>query len=122
VAVWAKAEMLDGLPRVLWTSQEKGVASSWSSKSQLIEGQNLTTSGQNASASSSGKAESSNAKLRDSQKAVVIGDGTDDDNGLVVRLLRSIGDNSREGDWWSIDAGHEQTAEDDLVEGRVGAT
>ena len=120
--VWTETEVLDGLTGILWTSQQQSVATSWCAKCQLIEGQSLTTCSKDASTSSGSEAESSNTELWNGQETVVIGDGTNDDNGLVVGLLGNVGGDSREGDWWSVDAGHEKSAENDLVEGGLGTT
>jgi hypothetical protein len=117
--VWAEAEVLNGLTGVLWTSEEQGVAACWGAEGELIEGENLTTGGQDAGTGGGGEAEGSDAQLWDSQKTVVIGDGTDNDNSLVVGLLRDVRDNSGKGDWWSVDLGHEQTTQNNLVEGRI---
>ena len=120
VLVWTEPEVLEGLAG-LWSTEEEGVASGWGAKSELIQGKDLTTGSQNAGASGSGEAEGSDGELWDSQETVVVGDGTDNDNGLVVRLLGDVGGDSGEGHWWPVDAGHKQAAEDDLVEGRLGA-
>ena len=119
--VWTHAEMFYRLSGVLWSSEEKGVASGWSSQGQLIQGQDLTTGCNDASTSGGSEAESRNAELWDGQETVVIGYSTNDDNGLVVRLLGSVGGNSRDGNWRSVDAGHKKSAEDNLVEGGVGS-
>lgn len=108
--------MLDSLSRVLGTSEEEGVASSRSSKGQLIEGQDLSTSSDDARTGGSSNAEGRNAKLGDSQETVVISDGADNHDGLVVRLLGGVGDDSGDRNRGSVDAGHKQAAEDDLVE------
>lgn len=120
VLVWAETEVLEGLAR-LWSTEEEGVASGWGAESKLIQGKNLTTGSQDAGASGSGEAEGSDRELWDSQEAVVISDGTDNDNGLVVGLLRDVGNDAGERHWRPVDAGHKQAAEDDLVEGRLGA-
>ena len=114
--VWSETKVLDGLTGVLWTSQQQGVASGWCTESQLIEGQSLTTGSNDASTSGGGEAKSSNTELWDGQETVVIRDGTDNNNGLVVGLLGDVGGDSRDGDWWSVDAGHEKSSENDLVE------
>lgn len=117
----AEAEVLDGLAGVLWSTEEESVASGWSAESKLVKGQALTTGSNDASTGSGGEAEGSNAELWNGQKTVVIGDGTDNDHGLVVGLLGHVGGNAREGDRWAVDARHEQAAEDNLVEGRLSA-
>jgi hypothetical protein len=111
-----KAKVLDGLSGVLGTSEEKGIASGRSSEGQLIESQNFSTSSDNARTGSSSEAEGRNAELWDGQETVVIGDGANNNDGLVVRLLRGVRNDSGDRNWRSVDAGHEQAAEDDLVE------
>lgn len=118
--VGTEAEVLESLSGVLGATQEQGVASGRSTESKLVQGQDLTTGSQDTGAGGSGEAESSNAELGDGQETVVVSDGTDDHNGLVVRLLGSVGNNSRDGNGRSVDAGHKEAAQDDLVEGRVG--
>lgn len=120
VLVWAEAEVLDCLTSVLGTSEEKGVASGGSTESQLIQSQDLPSSSENASTSSGGNSESSNAELGDDQEAVVIGDGANNDNSALV-LLAKVRNNSGNGDGGSVDAGHEKSAEDDLIEGGLGS-
>lgn len=117
----SKAEMLNSLSGVLGSSEEQGVASSGSSESQLIQGQDLSSSCDNAGTGGRGEAESGDAELGDGQETVVIGDSADDDNGLVVGLLGGVRNNSGDGDRGSVDAGHKKSAENDLVEGRVGS-
>jgi len=121
VLVGTKAKVLDGLSGVLGTSEEKGIASSRSSERQLIQSQSLSTCGKNASTSSCSESESSNAELGDGQETVVISDGANNNNGLVIGLLGGVRNNSRDGDGRSVDAGHEKSAENDLVEGGLGA-
>jgi len=84
VLVRSETEMLDSLSGILWSTEEKSVASGWGTLSQLIQSQDLTTSCKDASTGSSGEAESSNTELWDGQETVVISDGTNDDNSLVV--------------------------------------
>lgn len=121
VLVGTHAEVLDGLTGVLGTTEQQGVATSGGTESKLIEGQSLTAGSENASTGGGSESESSDAQLGDLEKAVVVGDGgnNNDDLALLVSgLTRKAGD----GDRGSVDAGHEQTAEDDLVEARVGTT
>lgn len=120
--VWSKAKVLDSLSGVLWASQQQSVASSWSSEGQLIQGQGLTTSSDNASTSGGSETESSDTEFWDGQQTVVIGDGTNNHDCLVVGLLGDVGGDSRDGHWWSVDARHEESAKDNLVEGGLGTT
>lgn len=114
--VGSETEMLEGLSGVLWSSEENGVASSWGSESQLIQGQSLTTGCENAGTGGSSEAESSNADLWDGKETVVIGDGTNDDNGSLL-LAVGLGCDSGDRNGRSVDAGHKKSAEDNLVEG-----
>ena len=120
VLVGTEAKVLDGLTGVLGSSEEQGVASGRGSESQLVQGQDLSSSSLDAGPSSSSEAEGRNTELGNGQEAVVISDSPDDHNGLVVGLLGCVGDNARNGDRWSVDTGHKKAAEDDLVEGRLG--
>jgi hypothetical protein len=113
--------MLESFSGVLWTSEEQGVASGWGSECQLIQCQAFSSSSNDASTRSSSKAESCNAELWDSQEAVVISDSTNNNDGLVVRLLGDVGLNSGNRDRRSVDTGHEKSAENDLVEGGFGS-
>lgn len=119
--VWAKSEVLDGLSGVLWSSKEKGVASSWGSQGQLIQGQNLSSSSNDAGTSGGSEAEGSNTELGDSQQAVVVSDSSNDNNGLVVGLFGNVGHDSGKGHWRAVDLGHKEPAKDNLVEGRLGS-
>lgn len=121
VLVWSHAEVLDGLSGVLWSSQKQGVAASWGSQGQLIQGQDLTSSSDDAGASSGGESESSDAELRNGQETVVIGDGANNNDGLVVGLVGDVRSDPGNGDWRSVDARHKKSAEDNLVEGRFGS-
>src|SRR3954447_9174336 len=99
-----KAKVLDGLSGVLGSSEEEGVASGRSTESQLIEGQDFSTSGDDARTGSSSEAEGRNAELGDGQETVVIGDGANNNDGLVVRLLRGVRNDSGDRDRGSVDA------------------
>jgi len=106
VFVWSKPEMLDAFSRVLWSSQEKRVGTGRGAEGQLVEGDGLTTSGNDPSACSSGKSEGGDGDLRNVVKTGIIGDGADDNDGLVGRLGVFVGDlfcDAGEGDWWSVD-------------------
>lgn len=121
MAVGTEAEVLNSLTGVLGSAEEEGVASGRGTESELIQGEDLAAGGQDAGAGSGGEAEGRDAELGDGQEAVVVGDGADDDDGLVVGLLGDVGDDPGERHWGPVDAGHEQAAEDDLVEGRLSA-
>jgi hypothetical protein len=115
--VWSETEVLNSFSGVLGSSEKQGVASSRSSQSQLIQGQYLSSCSNNTGTSRGSKAESGNTELRDGQETVVVGNSTDNNDGLVIGLLGSVRNNSGDGDRGSVDAGHEKSAENDLVEG-----
>jgi hypothetical protein len=117
VLVWSETKVLDCLSCVFGSSEKQGVASSRCFKSQLIQSQDLSTSSDDAGASCSGESESSNAELGNGQEAIVIGDCANNYNRLVVGLLGCVGYNARDGDRGPVDAGHKESAENDLVEG-----
>lgn len=55
------------------------------------------------------------------EEAVVICDGTDHDDGLVFvslcgMLACGFRDDAGQGHWRAVDAGHEEAAEDNLIE------
>ena len=123
--VRTEAKVLDGLTCVLGTAEQQGVGAGRRPQSKLIERQSFTTSLQNPGTGSRGEAESCNGQLRNLEEAVIVCDGANDDDGLALvcirRLLVGCGrDNARDRDGWAVDARHEQTAQDCLVEARVG--
>lgn len=116
MAVWAKAEVLDGLTGVLGSTEENDVGASWGAESELVEGDALTTSLLNASAGGCGEAESGDAQLRDLEETVVVGDGADNSAdlvtaGLLVVLVGSHANNLGERDRWGVDARHAQSVQ-----------
>lgn len=117
----AKAEVLEGLARVLGPAEEDGVGASGLLESELIEGDGLAAGGNDAGAGSGGEAQSGDLDLGDDQKAVVIGDGADDDHRLLLVAVLEVGRNAGQRDGGAVDAAHEQAAEDHLVEGRISA-
>lgn len=119
VLVGTHAEVLDGLTGVLGTAEQQGVAAGRGTESQLVEGQSFATGGDNAGAGSSGESESSDGDLRNLQETVVIGDSTNDDDGLSLGVLVDLTLDTREGDGRSVDAGHEEAAQDNLVEAGI---
>lgn len=113
--------MLNRLSRILRSTKQQGIRTSRRPHGQLIQSERLTTSLLDPSPGGSGEAERGNGQLRDGQEAVVIGDGSHDDDGLVLVFLcgtLGLGDGyeAGKGDGGTVDAGHEQAAEDDLVE------
>ena len=118
--VGTEAEVANGLAGVLGTAEDQGVAASGGTQSKLVEGDGLTSGGDNASAGGSGEAESGDGELGEVQQALVVGDGTDNNDGALV-VLGGVGDNARQRHRGTVDLGHKQAAEHDLVEAAVGA-
>lgn len=116
----AETEVLDGLTAVLGTTEDQGVAASGGTESKLVQGDGLTTGGDNAGTGGSGEAESSDGHLGAGEEAVVVSDGTDNDDGALLALLVDVGNNAGQRDGGAVDLGHKESAEDNLVEGRVG--
>jgi hypothetical protein len=121
VLMGTKAEVLYSLSSVLGSSKQEGVASCRGSQGQLIQSQSLSTCSEDARTSGCGETESGHTELGNSQETVVIGDSANNDNGLVVGLFGGVRNNSGDRDRRSVDAGHEKSAEHDLVEGRLGS-
>jgi hypothetical protein len=122
VLVGAETKVLDSLSGVLGSTEKERVATSGSPQGQLVESQSLSASGNDASTSGGSEAKGSNADLGDGQETVVIRDSANNDDGLVVGLLGDVCHYSGQRNWGSVDARHEETAQDNLVEGGVGTT
>jgi len=120
VLVGAEAEVLDGLAGVLGAAEEQGVGARGLLESELVEGQGLAAGSLDASAGSGGEAQGGDVDLGDLEEAVVIGDGADNNDRLLLVAVLEVGGNAREGDGRAVDAAHEEAAEHDLVERRVG--
>jgi hypothetical protein len=111
--------VLNGLTGVLGTTDEDSVGTSGGTESQLIQGQDFTTGLQDTGLGGLGEVESSNGDLGEVQKTGVIGDGTDNNNSLVTL---KIADNTGDGDGRTVDTGHKETLQDNLVEVGVSTT
>lgn len=118
--VGTEAEMLDGLTGVLGSTEKEGVGTGGLLESELIEGDGLAASGDDASAGSGGEAQSGDGHLGDDKETVVIGDGTNNDDGLLLVAVLEVLGNAGQRDGRTVDTAHEQATEHDLVEGRVG--
>jgi len=119
VLVGTHAEVLDSLTRVLGTAKNQGVGTGRGTQSQLVKGDGLTTSGDDASAGGSGETQSSNGELRHGQETVVVGNGANDNNGSLV-IGSGVRNNSAERNGGTVDLGHKEAAQDNLVEIGVG--
>ena len=120
-----EAEMLNSLACVLGTPQQQRVSTGGRLQRELIDGEALAAGGLDPGAGGRGEAERGDRELGHGEEAVVIGDGADDDDRLaLVRLARVLvrgdGDDARDRHGGAVHARHEEAAEDDFVEVRVG--
>lgn len=122
VLVGTEAEVLDSLTVVLGATQEQGVGTGGLLQGELVEGQGAAAGGQDARAGSGGEAQGSDLDLGDLEQAVVVGDGADNNDRLLVVAVLQVGLDTGQGDRRAVDAGGKQAAQDNLVEGRVGTT
>lgn len=120
MAVGTHAKVLHGLAGILGATEQQSVGTSGSTKSELIESQDFTTSLLNAGASGGSEAESSDRQLGDGQKAVVVGNGSNNNNGLSLLGLVHVGDDARQRNRRAVNAGHEKAAQNNLVEVGIG--
>jgi hypothetical protein len=121
VLVGTHTKVLDGFTVVLGTTDKDGVGTGGGTESQLIEGDDFTTSLQDTGLGSLGHMESSQRQLGQVQKTGVIGDGADNDKGLVGDiLLGSVLGQTGHGDRRTVDAGHKETLQDNLVKVGIG--
>lgn len=118
--VRAETEMFDRLTSVLGTAEEEGVGASGLLERKLVESERLATSSEDACAGRGGEAEGSDGELGNLEETVVVRDGADNDDSLALVAALDVGDNARDRHGRAVDAAHEQPAENDLVEGRVG--
>lgn len=122
VLVGTEAEVLDGLTVVLGATQEQGVGTGGLLKSELVEGQGAAAGGQDARAGGGGEPQGGDLDLGDLEQAVVVGDGADHNDRLLVITVLKVGLDARQGDGRAVDAGGKEAAQDNLVEGGVGTT
>lgn len=120
VLVGTEAEVLDGLTAVLGATQEQGVGTGGLLKSELVEGQGAAAGGQDARAGGGGEPQGGDLDLGDLEQAVVVGDGADNNDRLLVIAVLQVGLDTGQGDGGAVDAGGKEAAQDNLVEGGVG--
>lgn len=59
-------------------------------ESELIESDDFTTSGSNSLSSGLGDSESANSELGDLEESDVVGDGTNNNSGLILGTYKTI--------------------------------
>lgn len=118
VLVGAETEVTDGLTSIAGTTEEEGVAASRSTASKLVDGDGLTTSLHDTGTGTLGETESGNGDLlRGLEETVVVGDGTDNNDGLAsgARTGNGARDASNR-DRGAVGLRKEKLPQDDLVE------
>lgn len=109
-------EVLEDLAAVTGTLKQNSLATSGALERELIEGQDLAASLLDAGTSRLSDVESSDGDLGDREDALVISDGSDDNEDGIGSLALSMRSDLLEGDRGAVGAGHDQAAEHDLVE------
>ena len=121
-------EMLHRLPRILRSPQQQRITPRGRPERQLIERQALPARLFDPRPRRGGEVQRRDGEvLGHREQTGIIGDGADDDDGLVGRghlFARAAGGEhgeAGEGERGPVRAGHEEPAEDDFVEVRVGS-
>ena len=124
--------MLHRLPRILRSPYEQRVTPRRRPQRQLIQRQTLPARLLDPGARRGREAQGRDADFGDGEQTGVVGDGADDNDGLVRDVGGRVGvgfcggvggvaGEAGEGEGGAVDAGGEEAAEDDFVEGAVGA-
>lgn len=118
-----ETKVLDSLSGVSWASDNDGVLTLRGSHGQLVQGDGFTSVLNDLSSGRAGKSQGSNGGLGEVQQSDVIGNGTNNNHGLVSStLLAQHTADSVKRNWRSVDLGQEQRLQDDLVEWSIGTT
>lgn len=121
--VRTETEVSDSLSGVSWASEEDGVLTLWSSQSQLVQSDSLTTSLDDSSLGTSSESQSGDGGLWGLQQSDVVSDGTNDNDGLLSSTLLLQGSvDSGNRHRWSVNLRQEQRLQDNLVETGVSTT
>ena len=121
VLVGAHAEVLECLTGVLGATKKDGVGTSGLLEGKLIQSEARAAGSVDAGTGGGGEAQGGDLHLGDLGQADIIGDGADDDDGLLLGLVVKVGGDAGDGHRGAVHPGHKETAQDDLVEGGVGA-
>jgi hypothetical protein len=114
-------EVTEDLAGMTGTLEENGGLTSGTLKGELVEGQNATTGLDDASTGSLGNAESAHVDLGDLQETGVVSDGANNDGNILGVLTLQVLADLGERDGGSVDAGHAESLEHDLVELRLSS-
>ena len=115
-----ETKVLVDLSSVLGSSEEDGVATLWCSEGELVQSQAFTTGSLDSLTSSSGESECGDAELLlEVDKSDIVGDGSDNDDGLLGGVGLAVCDLSgdlADAQGSSVASGHVQSLQDGLVE------
>lgn len=114
---WSLAEVLVGSTCGTFALHQQCAFPGWRADSQLIEGDNFTAGSQDAGTCLFGHTQSTQFNFRHFQQAIVVRDGTNNDNGLLrfaAGLQQTCYFVQRQ--WWQIGTAHKQTLQHDFVE------
>ena len=108
--------MSDRFPCVPWTHEKDSVLSFRCPGGQLVKGDTFTTGLKDPCPGGSSESKSTNSQLRDIVLPGIIGDGSNNDRNLVSStFLGHFTGQSSKGNRWSVNLGHEEPLQDDLV-------
>lgn len=114
------AEVLDGLTSVLGAAQENRVRSLGGDQSKLVKGQALSTGGDNARTGGVSEAQGAHPELGGRDETRIVRDSSNQ-NGNLVLLASHVSGDTGNAHGRPVNAGHEQTLQNDTVE-RAGGT
>jgi len=86
-SVWPKTKVLHCLSSILWSPQQQRITPCRSSQSQLIQRKTLATRLFDPSSSRSGEAKGGDGDFGDGEEAVIVCDGTHNNDGLACVLF-----------------------------------
>lgn len=114
-------KVLNSFTGISLTTDEDCVGTSGGTGSQLVKSQALSTSLDDAGTGSLGETQGGNLQAsRNLSHALIIGNGTDHDGDGISLLSVHVLDNSGQGHGGTVDTGHAEALQDDLVEAGVG--
>jgi len=118
--------VLVDLSCVLWSSEEDGVASFWCSKSEFVQRQAFSTGSLDSLLCSLCESEGSDRQfLLEVDQSCIVGDGSNDNDGLLGRVgfaVCHLSRDARYGYGWSVGSALKKSLQDDLVEAAVGSS
>jgi len=117
-----KTKMLHTLPRILRPPQQHTIPPRRRPQRQLIQRQTLPPGFLNSRSGRGGEAQGRDGEFGDGEKAGIVSYGADYDEDFGGGGgVGGVGCEAGEGEGGAVDAGGEEAAEEDAVEGRGGA-